>query len=252
MHKLACRLSLLRARVVAIAAVVLSAAMVFSCERPITEAGVDNNSVAVFVVTPNAVTLKPNQMQDFVAVGLTAAGDTASIGVTWSTTGGSVDTSSVGGRHYAHYRNANCGTYRVTATSHPGERSDAATVTVGGCLVPVASVSVTPASASVNEGRTVPLTATPRDASGNPLSGRTVTWASSTTNIATVSASGLVAGGTAGSATSTATSGGQSGTSSVTGTRGPGAAGAGAPAPAGGGGGRAPPLPAPPQEADGT
>jgi len=99
MHKLACRLSLLRARVLATAALVLSVAVVYSCERPITVAGVANNSVAVFVVTPNAVTLQPNQTQDFVAVGLTAAGDTASISVTWSATGGTVDTGSSGGRH---------------------------------------------------------------------------------------------------------------------------------------------------------
>src|SRR5205823_10991661 len=124
MHKLACRLSLLKARSLATAALLLSVAVVFSCERPVNLAGVDNNSVAVFVVTPIAVTLQPNQMQDFVAVGLTAAGDTASIGVTWSATGGTVDTGSSGGRHYGYYRNANCGGYRVIATSHPGNLSD--------------------------------------------------------------------------------------------------------------------------------
>src|SRR5437868_13610549 len=70
MHKLASRLSLLKARSLAAAALLLSVAVVFSCERPVSLAGVDN-SVAVFVVTPVAVTLQPNQMQDFVAVGLT-------------------------------------------------------------------------------------------------------------------------------------------------------------------------------------
>src|SRR5207247_1257785 len=82
--------------------------------------------------------------------------------------------------------------------------------------VPVASVEVTPPSASVQAGQTVQLTATPKDAGGTPLSGRTVTWSSSNTAAATVSNSGLVSGVTPGTDTITATSEGKSGTSSVT------------------------------------
>jgi acid phosphatase len=48
------------------------------------------------------------------------------------------------------------------------------------------------------------------------LAGRTVTWASSNTTVATVSASGLVTGQVAGTATITATSEGQSGTAAIT------------------------------------
>src|SRR5207253_1826891 len=81
---------------------------------------------------------------------------------------------------------------------------------------PVATVSVSPATANVLIGATVQLTATPKDASGTPLSGRVVTWASSSTTIATVSASGLVTGKAAGTATITATSEGKSGTASIT------------------------------------
>src|SRR5207244_3773405 len=82
--------------------------------------------------------------------------------------------------------------------------------------VPVAAVTVTPASASVNEGNAVQLTATPKDANGTPLTGRTVTWASDNTTVATVSATGLVTGKAAGSATIPATGEGQSGTSALT------------------------------------
>src|SRR5712692_1041801 len=82
------------------------------------------------------------------------------------------------------------GVATITATSE--SRSGTASVTVA--TVPVASVSVSPGSASVMVGHTVQLTATLRDASGNVLTGRTVTWASSTPAIATVSASGLVTG----------------------------------------------------------
>src|SRR5205823_7327472 len=83
-------------------------------------------------------------------------------------------------------------------------------------LAPVASVSVTPATAPVPVGKTLQLTATPKDASGSPLTGRTVTWASSNTSVATVSAAGLVTGQVAGTATITATSEGQSGTAAIT------------------------------------
>jgi hypothetical protein len=82
--------------------------------------------------------------------------------------------------------------------------------------VPVATVTVSPAAASVQVGQTVQLTATPRDASGNPLSGRTITWASSAPGVATVSGAGVVTGVAAGAATITATSEGQSGTAAIT------------------------------------
>jgi len=82
--------------------------------------------------------------------------------------------------------------------------------------MPVASVTVTPTSTTVSAGSSVQLTATPKDANGNPLVGRTVTWQSSNTSAATVNGSGLVSGVAAGSATITATSEGQSGTSAIT------------------------------------
>ena len=81
---------------------------------------------------------------------------------------------------------------------------------------PVASVVVGPASATIGVGSFASLTATPEDASGNPLSGRVVTWSSDNTAAATVSGSGLVAGVAAGSATITATSEGKSGTAAIT------------------------------------
>src|SRR5438132_13339816 len=83
-------------------------------------------------------------------------------------------------------------------------------------VVPVSSVTVSPASATVQVGLTVQLTATPKDANGNPLTGRAVTWSSSNTSVAGVDGNGLVTGGTAGSATITATSEAQSGTSRLT------------------------------------
>src|SRR6266571_3808376 len=80
----------------------------------------------------------------------------------------------------------------------------------------VVSVTVSPATPSVLVGATVQLTATPKDANGNPLSGRTVTWATSSASMATVSGTGLVTGVAAGTATITATSEGKSGTAAIT------------------------------------
>lgn len=92
----------------------------------------------------------------------------------------------------------------------------AATARVTVTPVPVARVAVTPATASITVGDTAQLTATPQSASGAALTGRTVTWSSLSTAVATVSSTGLVTAVAPGSATITATSEGQSGTASVT------------------------------------
>src|SRR5437870_9148031 len=102
----------------------------------------------------------------------------------------------------------------VTLTATSEGQSGTATVTV--TVAPVAAVTVTPSSGTVAIGQTVQLTATPRDASGNPLTGRAIGWSSSDNTIATVSSTGLVTGVVAGAVTITATSEGQSGTASIT------------------------------------
>lgn len=93
-------------------------------------------------------------------------------------------------------------------------KTGSATVTV--LPPPVASVTVTPAQASIATGASVQLTATLKDASGNTLTGRTVSWASSNGAIATVDATGLVVGQGAGTATISATAETVTGTSTVT------------------------------------
>src|SRR5207302_87054 len=103
------------------------------------------------------------------------------------------------------------GSATITATSE-GKSGTSALTVLG---VPVASVTVTPSPATVQVGQTVQLTAAPKDANGNPLTGRLVAWTSSDTTIAKVSNSGLVTGRAAGSATITATSEAKSGTSAV-------------------------------------
>src|SRR5207245_311620 len=122
---------------------------------------------------------------------------------------------SSGGRHYGHYKaGSDTGIFKVSATAHPGGKAANATVTV--TAVPVASVLVTPAVASLPVGGTVQLSATTNDSAGNVLTGRTVTWASSNTPAAAVSGSGFVTAVAAGVATITATSEGKSGIATVT------------------------------------
>src|SRR5687767_11831634 len=56
---------------------------------------------------------------------------------------------------------------------------------------PVASVTVTPATTTLEVGRTVQLTATPRDSTGTTLTGRAITWTSSNPIVAAISSTGL-------------------------------------------------------------
>jgi uncharacterized protein YjdB len=103
----------------------------------------------------------------------------------------------------------------VTITASGGGSSGTASVTV--TPPPVASVTVEPAEGSVHVAWTLQLTATLRDAAGNILTGRTVTWSSDNTSLATVSSDGLVTGVAAGGpVTITATSEGVSGTAAIT------------------------------------
>src|SRR5205807_681907 len=84
--------------------------------------------------------------------------------------------------------------------------------------LPVASVILAPSSVTVTLGGTASLLATLKDANGNTLTGRAITWASGNAGVATVSAAGVVTAAGVGSATITATSEGQSATSTITGT----------------------------------
>src|SRR5438094_7916908 len=80
----------------------------------------------------------------------------------------------------------------------------------------MASLTISPATATIRVGQTLQLTATPKDSAGGTLTGRMVTWTSGNPSVATISGSGLVAGVTAGSATITATSEGKSSSAALT------------------------------------
>lgn len=104
------------------------------------------------------------------------------------------------------------GTATITATSE-GKQATAIITVVP---VPVASVTVSPASATISFATTVAFTATVKDGSGNVLTGRAIAWSTADQTIATVSPDGHVTGQGAGTTTVTATTGGQTGTATVT------------------------------------
>ena len=81
---------------------------------------------------------------------------------------------------------------------------------------PVASVTASVGIASVEPGAKTTATALVRDAGGNVLTGRAVTWSSSDITIATITATGAITGVSQGTATVTATSEGISGSVAVT------------------------------------
>jgi uncharacterized protein YjdB len=170
--------------------------------------------VATVTVTPSSATLVVGGTQQLTATTKDGSGATLSgRAVTWSSSS-SAATVDANGLVSA----VSAGTATITATSEGKTGTSAITIT----LVPVATVTVSPASASVVVGATQQFTATARDANNNVLTGRSITWRSSNTAIATVSSGGLVAGVAAGGPVSiTATSEGQTGTASVTVTQAP-------------------------------
>jgi alpha-tubulin suppressor-like RCC1 family protein len=101
---------------------------------------------------------------------------------------------------------ASAGTARITATAEGKSASTELTVSV-----PVSAVTVSPSNPRVSIGQSLQLTAVPRDAGGNALAGRAVSWSVDNGAVATVSTTGVVIGVGAGSATITAMSESQSG-----------------------------------------
>jgi hypothetical protein len=97
--------------------------------------------------------------------------------------------------------------------SAPGQLKKQVPVTVAN---PVSSVVIDPSAGEVQAGRTLQLTATLRDAGGETISDRTVTWSTSDASVAIVDETGLVTGVGEGVAETIASAEGMSGTAEVT------------------------------------
>ncbi|MDQ8153413.1 MAG: Ig-like domain-containing protein [Gemmatimonadota bacterium] len=166
------------------------------------------STVAIVDVTPATATVNVGASQQLAAAPKTSTGTlVAGKTATWSTAAATVATVDATGL----VRGVGAGTAAITATVDG--KSGTATITV--VALPVASVTVAPATVSVAFGSAAQLTASPKDASGTALTGRTVTWTSANTTVATVSGTGLVTAGNAGTTTVTATSEGKSGSATI-------------------------------------
>jgi uncharacterized protein YjdB len=165
--------------------------------------------IASVVVTPNPTSVGVGQTKQLTAVARDASNATVA-GVPFQWTSAATATATVDATGLVTGRAT--GTAAISAAV--GTVSGASNVTV--TAVPVATVTVTPPTPNVTAGQTVQLTATLKDAAGNVLTGRVVTWASSNVLIATVNSSGLVSTLLKGTVTITATSETKSGTSNVT------------------------------------
>ena len=192
-------------------ALILSTAALAACETPgvsVSGPPQPGTQIAKVVVSPADITLLPSQNQQFAAYGRTGAGDSVAVAVAWSVSAGSISPSGL------YTAVPTPGVYPVTATESGGSVAGTATVTIANA--PVASVAVSPSGASVAVGGTQQFTSMLKDANGNVLSGRTVSWSSSAPLVAPVSGTGLVTALVAGTTTLTATSEGQSGAASLT------------------------------------
>src|SRR2546423_13541524 len=124
-YKLAYRLARLKHRTLVGAAAAIAAAVGLSCELP--QVATPNVTASQLIIIPHTVTLQLNQDQDFVAVGLSAAGDTTPSTASWVVTGGTItDMGARGGRHYGQNQGGTRGGFKVAATRHPHPPPDTA------------------------------------------------------------------------------------------------------------------------------
>ena len=182
------------------------------------------DSVATVTVTPSADTVVRGDSATFFALLQNARGDTLSgRAVTWSVSDSTVAHIEAAFGQSVVVRTTGPGFTLVTATSEG--RSGSAQLVVTDSLPPpppsdsVATVSVTPDTAVAAAGDTASFFATLRDARGNMLSGRAVSWTVSDSTVARIEAafgqSVVVRALRAGSSLVTAFSEGKSGTASL-------------------------------------
>lgn len=155
-------------------------------------------------------TLAPGQTTQATVVATSADGKVVSGLVDFSSQNPSVATVSSKGVVTA----LTAGVVLIQATV--ASRAASATVTVKSPVSPVAVVAVALDSTSLAIGHSAKASATAKDSAGNVITGQTVTWASLSPTVATVSSTGTVMAVAAGSATIQGTISGTSGSASLT------------------------------------
>lgn len=128
--------------------------------------------------------------------------------VTWTSSNPSVATVTAAGL----LKGLGTGTTQITATAGSLSSTVQASVTA----VPVAGVTLTPSSATLDVNDVVSLIARATDSNGNVLTGRVTTWSSSNTSVVTVSPAGVATAVSPGVATVTASVEGKTANASIT------------------------------------
>jgi hypothetical protein len=168
-------------------------------------------AVASVAVTPGSASIVSGATQTFAATPRDAAGNALTgRSVTWTSTNTAVATVSAAG--VATAVAAGSATIRATVEGIVGN----AALTVTAPVITVASVDVAPNTRTLSTGATLTFTATPRDAAGNAIAGRTVTWSSTNGAVASVSAAGVASALAVGSTTIRATVNGIAGDAALT------------------------------------
>jgi len=180
-----------------------------ACDAPTTVAESRTHTV---VVQPSQVTIAPADSVELEAFGLSESGDTTTVQLTWSATGGTIRGKGAGNRR-GLFNSPQTGVYDVVAMDTSGA-AGTAVVTVSDATV--ASVVLEPSMWTLTIGSSLQLTAIARDASGTVLNDRLVAWSTSAPVVAGVDATGRVSALAGGSATISATVGGKTGRSTIT------------------------------------
>jgi uncharacterized protein YjdB len=165
-------------------------------------------SVATVEISPPEATIVPTGTMQLTATPKDAAGTTLTDrSVVWSSSDAAVATVSETGLVTGVAE----GEAVITAVSD--SKSGTAAITV---RAPIGSIEMIPPSATILNGQNFQLTAEAKDAAGNQLNNRTVTWSSDATAVATVNSSGIVTGVGPGTATITASAEERSATAAIT------------------------------------
>ena len=190
---------------------VLTLPLLAACGGGSTPTGTTGATVASVALSQSTIALVAGGTAQLSATARDAGGQAlGGKSATWSSDNPSV--ASVGGT--GTVTAVAPGSATITATIDG--RSASAVVTVTAPIVPVAQVEMSQPTAALAVDATLHLSATTRDAQGNPLTGRAIAWSTTAASVATVSNVGLVTAVAPGTAVIHATSEGKSGTTTVT------------------------------------
>jgi hypothetical protein len=161
---------------------------------------------ATITISPQKAFISPDQQQSFSATAQDSSGKTVTT-VTFSWASSMPNVASIDGRGLALGRSN--GSTQITASAAGATNtivtSAPATLTV---TQPIASITVSPRTATIAVNATQPFTAVAVDANGNVIPGLTFSWACSFSGTATIDGNGLVTGVAPGTVTIVASASG--------------------------------------------